>query len=342
MEPTVYSSTGIYDYTLQTVCPSNFWLFETLHTIAPMHACYHYLITNFFNTEAAQQGVWSLNVSPTLATVCLLSAEGFFARRVSLIGTKSSIVALISMLCLLANSSNTTSLAMSVVLTAKAFATNNIQDFDRETRNITGVDLLLGALADYLLSGTMILALRRIKDQHARASRAEVATIYLLNTGSYYVITGEHDMNELRDLRFSYRDAAMDGHHNGTQYSRRRHRIAPHHQEQAFVFPYKLYWAPFGLIATKLYGVTLLSVLNSRKQMASQGITIFDGAYRPNVIARAHRLATLERYNVPQDENKDVLPVINVNITEEREEHGGNDYGSYLSSTSNFRKPMSP
>ena len=43
-----------------------------------------------------------------------------------------------------------------------------------------------------------------------------------------------------------------------------------------------------------------------------------------------------------QDENKDVLPVINVNITEEREEHGGNDYGSYLSSTSNFRKPMSP
>ena len=134
----------------------------------------------------------------------------------------------------------------------------------------------------------------------------------------------------------------MDGHHNGTQYSRRRHRIAPHHQEQAFVFPYKLYWAPFGLIATKRerhgfdsttrptltrtcirYSVwrhtavrvrqnfvsalfvsadqaDACSRLNSRKQMASQGITIFDGAYRPNVIARAHRLATLERYNVPQ------------------------------------------
>ncbi|KAI0327025.1 hypothetical protein GY45DRAFT_1175504 [Cubamyces sp. BRFM 1775] len=273
-------------------------LFETLHTIAPMHACYHYLITNFLDVRAVQKGVWSLNVSPALATVSLILAEGFFVRRVSLIGTKSSIIALISMLCLLATSS------MSIVLTVKAFRTNNIQVFDRETHNITSVDLLLGALADYLLAGTMILALRRNADQNARTSRSDVATIYILNTG---LLTGT--LQWMATL-------------------------------MAFVFPYKLYWAPFGLIATKLYGVTLLSVLNSRKRMASQGITIFEGAYRPNAIARAHRLATLERFNVPQNENKDVLPVINVNITQEREEHGGNDCGSYLSSTSNFHKTI--
>ncbi|KAH9902434.1 hypothetical protein C8Q73DRAFT_785113 [Cubamyces lactineus] len=273
-------------------------LFETLHTVAPMHACYHYLVTKFFDTKAVQQGVWSLNVSPALATVCLIIAEGFFVRRVSLIGTKSSAVALVAMSCLLATS------VMSIVLTVKAFATNNIQDFDRETRNITGVDLLLGALADYLLAGTMILALRRDKDHSSRASRVEVATVYILNTG---FLTGT----------LQWMATIM-----------------------AFVFPYKLYWTPFGLIATKLYGVTLLSVLNSRKHMASQGITIFDGAYRPNVIARAHRLATLERFNVPQGTDKEALPVINVNITEEREEHGGNDYGSYLSSMSNFHKAI--
>ncbi|KAH9902435.1 hypothetical protein C8Q73DRAFT_3977 [Cubamyces lactineus] len=152
-------------------------LFETLHTIAPMHSCYHYLITNYFRPAAVEQGVWSLNVTPTIATAISLLAEGFFVRRVSLIGTKSSIIALISTLCLATNG------GMNIVLTVKAFKIEDIQRFGQDTKTITGVTLLLAAVADYLLAGSMILALRRTKGQHARAPRSEMVTVYILNTG---------------------------------------------------------------------------------------------------------------------------------------------------------------
>ncbi|KAI0327026.1 hypothetical protein GY45DRAFT_1175356 [Cubamyces sp. BRFM 1775] len=252
--------------------------------------------THAFVPETVEQGVWSLNVTPTLATAISLLAEGFFVRRVSLIGTKSSIVAFISMLCLLANG------GMNIVLTVKAFKIEDIQRFGQDTKIITGVTLLLAAVADYLLAGSMILALCRNKSQHARASILEMLTVYILNTG---LLTGT--LQWMASL-------------------------------MSFVFPNELYWAPFGLIALRLYGITLLSVLNSRKHMASQGITIFSGSYSPNAIMRAHRLATLERFNVPRDTNENVLPVISVKVTEETEEHGRGGYGSYLSSTSNFHK----
>ncbi|KAI0656506.1 hypothetical protein C8Q70DRAFT_1056727 [Cubamyces menziesii] len=189
-------------------------LLETLHSVAPMHSCYYFLIKNRFNLIAAENGVWSLDIEPAVSGAISFLAFIFFACRVSLIGVKSSIVALTAILLLLASNG--------------------------------------------LLTGTL-----------------------------------------------QWTAALM-----------------------SFKFPLDFYWAALTLITMKLRTMILLSVLNSRKTMASRGITVFNNSsYTRNAIARAHRLAVVEQFNVPRDPCEDVPPVISIKVVAETEVHGPH-YGS--------------
>ncbi|KAI0327036.1 hypothetical protein GY45DRAFT_1437248 [Cubamyces sp. BRFM 1775] len=152
-------------------------LWETLHSVATMHSCYYYLVTNYFNPLALLDGVWSLNIQPVVSGVISLFAFTFFARRVSLIGAKSSVIALAAILLLLASN------VLTIVITAKAFQIENIQRFGERTHKIASASLALAACADYLLAAALIAVLLRDRANHTRASWIEVATTYILNTG---------------------------------------------------------------------------------------------------------------------------------------------------------------
>ncbi|KAI0709792.1 hypothetical protein C8Q76DRAFT_739893 [Earliella scabrosa] len=81
-----------------------------------------------------------------------------------------------------------------------------------------------------------------------------------------------------------------------------------------------LYSPSLSLVITRVYFMTLLTVLNTRTLLVSRGINILDGGDRfgMNIIARAKDVATKEQWNVPQV--PDAAPaMININVTTELE-----------------------
>ncbi|KAI0636274.1 hypothetical protein C8Q77DRAFT_1102773 [Trametes polyzona] len=258
-------------------------LLETVHTVLPMHACYYYLVTNYFQPEVAQKGVWSLNVIPAEAGLIVVVAQSFFARRVYLIGGASKLVSIVAAAFFVAH------LATSIVMTVEAFRINTIQDFTDKTKYISFASLVCAALADFLLSGAIIAALRRTQaknQQNNGASRIEVATLYILNTG---LLTGVlHSVAAILSI----------------------------------AWPYRLYWAATGLVALKLYAITLFAVLNSRKLLVSRGIEVFnsDTPLGMNILARANHLAAVEQWNVPRA--PEAPPVINIKVAAEVDTDG--------------------
>ncbi|KAI9059829.1 hypothetical protein FKP32DRAFT_1679521 [Trametes sanguinea] len=129
-------------------------IFNTLHTIAPMHACYYYLVTNYAQPAALLSGVWSLNLVSTLAALVVFASECFFACRVFLIGFKSMFIAGVA-------------LAGTTAVTTKAFQFDTFAEYRERTKVITILSLALTSLGDHLLAGTIIVALHKSRASHA-------------------------------------------------------------------------------------------------------------------------------------------------------------------------------
>ncbi|KAI9056766.1 hypothetical protein FKP32DRAFT_1681934 [Trametes sanguinea] len=259
-------------------------ILETLHSIAPMHTIYYYLVNNYANPLALADGVWSLNVIPTLAAMIVLASECFFARRVTLIGFWSKLIATVAVSCLLAGS------GLSIALTVKAFQIKDMLLFGEKAKVLAILSLALDAIGDCLLAGAIIAALRQSRDRHAISSISEVAELYILNTGLLVGIL--QAIGAILAIRY----------------------------------PLKLYYAAHAMVVIRMYGVTLLSVLNSRKLLLSRGIRVFnDETFGRSIISRAHRLATVERWNVPHNPEDTTPPVISVKVAAEIEVHGQSD-----------------
>ncbi|KAJ3013986.1 hypothetical protein NUW54_g1424 [Trametes sanguinea] len=241
---------------------------------------YYYLVNNYANPLALADGVWSLNVIPTLAATIVLASECFFARRVTLIGFWSKVVATIAVLCLLAGS------GLSVALTVKAFQITDMLLFGEQAKVLAILSLALDAIGDCLLVGAIIAALRQRRDSHAISSISEVAELYILNTGLLVGIL--QAIGAILAIRY----------------------------------PLKLYYAAHAMVVIRMYGVTLLSVLNSRKLLLSRGIRVFKDE---STFGRAHRLATVERWNVPHNRDDTTPPVMSVKVAAEIEVHGQSD-----------------
>ncbi|KAJ3005336.1 hypothetical protein NUW54_g4382 [Trametes sanguinea] len=302
-------------------------VWETLHAIAPMHACYHYLVDNYDSADALRYGVWSLDVTPAFGAVILVLAECFFVRRVSLsmhsfrchslckkltptlqlepgrdwsqpsqsCASWQAVCRLVHRLAIVHFSTAVVSaehVRYCIAIAAKAFHLRDFVSFDAEAKVQTILSLALNAIGDCLLAGSIIAGLYRNRASHTRSSALAVAELYVLNTG---LLVGV-----LQTI------AAI----------------------LAICYPLRLYWAAVGLNAVRMYGITLLSVLNSRTLLLSRGVTIFTdgtGASTRNILSRAQRLNTVERWNVPNDPNDSIPPIINVKVAAEIEVHGQSD-----------------
>ncbi|KAI0327043.1 hypothetical protein GY45DRAFT_1339081 [Cubamyces sp. BRFM 1775] len=137
-----------------------FRILETMHTIAPMHTCYYYMVSNYASLSALQDSVWSLDILLVLASITSLFVDGFFVLRVSLIGTKARIIAFIAVLCLLTSNVSATD----------AFRIKTFISFGTHDKDIIVSSLFHSAFANYLLAGAIIVALFRRQAQPSRNS----------------------------------------------------------------------------------------------------------------------------------------------------------------------------
>ncbi|KAJ8486839.1 hypothetical protein ONZ51_g4589 [Trametes cubensis] len=273
-----------------------FTLLETFHTIAPMHTCYYYMVTNYSHPTVLADSVWSLNILLALASITSFFAEGFFVRRVSLIGTKSGIVALVAALCLL--TSNTS--------TVKAFQNEKFQSFGLYERDINAAALSLAAFANFLISGAIIVALYHAIACIRTVTSTDAPPLEGILTGILQMVATSMFLLHPESLYWSACGIVALKCEDITKIVR--------HDSFANIrfFPVR--------------AVTLLSVLNSRKSMVDRGIMVFNNSnYERAAITRAQRIAVANQFNVPSGLSYETPPVINIKVAAEVEVHGQRD-----------------
>ncbi|TFK31581.1 hypothetical protein BDQ12DRAFT_739924 [Crucibulum laeve] len=71
------------------VIVGSLWVFDTLHTIFCIHVCHHYFVENYSNPLALLQSVWSLSATIGVGAIITIIANGFYARRIYIMGNKN-------------------------------------------------------------------------------------------------------------------------------------------------------------------------------------------------------------------------------------------------------------
>ncbi|KAJ8469591.1 hypothetical protein ONZ51_g8892 [Trametes cubensis] len=145
---------------------------ETIHIVLCMHICYYYLVTNYFNPLALLDGVWSIRILPISTALVILLSEGFFVRRVYLIGARYRPVVLVIVI-------SKASWSASV----EAFIRPTFADFDNVAW-MTSAAFGAAVVIDLLLTGTLIITLHKSRTGFKRTdSLIDVLIIYTINTG---------------------------------------------------------------------------------------------------------------------------------------------------------------
>ncbi|KAI0654619.1 hypothetical protein C8Q70DRAFT_1123100 [Cubamyces menziesii] len=286
-----------------------------------LRSSYYYMVTNYSHPTVLADSVWSLNILLALAvSIWLLSvsqpvphlaqsitsffAEGFFVRRVSLIGTKSGIVALVAALCLL------TSNSLNFASTVKAFQNEKFQSFGLYERDINAAALSLAAFANFLISGAIIVALYHGRSLQSRSTWIELITLYIVNTG---ILTGILQMVA----------TSMFLLHPESLYWSACGIVALKCEDITKIVRHDSF---ANIRFFPVRAVTLLSVLNSRKSMVDRGIMVFNNSnYERAAITRAQRIAVANQFNVPSGLSYETPPVINIKVAAEVEVHGQRD-----------------
>ncbi|KAL1949741.1 hypothetical protein VTO73DRAFT_8622 [Trametes versicolor] len=264
---------------------------ETLHTVFLMHTCYYYLVTNYadFTGEKITHSVWSMQVTPVITALITLISQ-VYVLAVALALSSFSDCELLSFplvssrgecpyqldfdiafwsrlryasLALLAH------VGFGLAITIDAIKLDSLSGFDRGGDWLFPLATGSSTVADLMLSSAIIISVRKSRAGNARPKVAEgpfdVAVLYVLNSG---LLTGLVNL-----------PPAIAG----------------------IFLPQTLIWAGLSFVGARLYAITLLSVLNSRKFSATRGMEIFDAAsFGPNIIARANHIAAVERWNTPK------------------------------------------
>ncbi|TFK84793.1 hypothetical protein K466DRAFT_588629 [Polyporus arcularius HHB13444] len=150
---------------------------DMLHTITNVHACYHYLITNYFNPCALNEGVWSIRLGIVEGGVMILVAHCFYARRLYLLGGRSLIPVVVIGFLLLAE------IGFSITATAETFIQVVFSKFIPYMWQIWGV-LLAAVCVDVVATSVLTHYLRKSRTGFKKTdSMVDILMVYAVNTG---------------------------------------------------------------------------------------------------------------------------------------------------------------
>ncbi|KAI0749962.1 hypothetical protein C8Q80DRAFT_657032 [Daedaleopsis nitida] len=251
---------------------------ETVHAIFTTHTCYYYLTSHYFQPDVLNRGVWSLNWIPFVIAINMFISQLFFARRVYLMGKHYRIIVGIAMLFFAVE----IGFAIAAVYEVIVISTFNAV---AKVNHLLAATFAAAVVGDTLLTGSLINVLLRSRTSEYRRpeSTLDMWILYIINTGLL------HDALNVLSLVI------------------------------VVVYPQDLIHGCISIVTTRIYGNTLLAVLNSRKfNVITRGIdAIEEAGMGMNIIARANRIATQERWNVPQAPDESGPPVINIHVTTE-------------------------
>ncbi|TBU52734.1 hypothetical protein BD310DRAFT_939609 [Dichomitus squalens] len=251
-------------------------LLETTHVAVTAHICCSHLVSAYFNPLSLLVGGWSLDILPFLSGITIIVSQIFSIRRVSLIGPMQSFLAWVVSLLLLGE------LGFGLAASIKAFIFVDVRVLKTATY-LSAAGLGMVCVADTVLTVALVLAIRKSRVGHDRRKTGEwifdLVQLYLINTGA---LTDVIDW-----IAFIC----------------------------AVARPTYLLLAALTIVASRLYGTTLLSVLNSRQL---RGMELFAGSSMAISIARAKREASKDLWNTPKLPDA-TPPKIDIEVTTEME-----------------------
>ncbi|KAI0648702.1 hypothetical protein C8Q79DRAFT_464516 [Trametes meyenii] len=152
-------------------------LLETVTSAWSMHACYFYLVKNYFNPAALRRGSWSIDLFPLASGVTMVSTQSFFVRRVWLIGHRFRPLMIFAViLCVV-------ELAFLTASSIEALIIPTFEEYRRVTW-LVSTGSSMATAADLLLTTILIYSLHRSRTGIKRTdSMIDVMIVYSVNTG---------------------------------------------------------------------------------------------------------------------------------------------------------------
>ncbi|KAJ4475530.1 hypothetical protein J3R30DRAFT_3706061 [Lentinula aciculospora] len=128
------------------------WIIELGHTICVFHAIYFYTVTHFGDADALEILPASIGAAVVLHGIVLLIVQGFFTYRIALFTGKPYIIPALSGVLMLCQMLAVYTLSAQLILVA----TKSLRDFMDKWEWLMFTVLILRAIADVLISGSLV------------------------------------------------------------------------------------------------------------------------------------------------------------------------------------------
>ncbi|KAI0788111.1 hypothetical protein C8Q74DRAFT_1255775 [Fomes fomentarius] len=261
----------------------------TIHTILTMQLSYFFAVTNHAQLVSTTEWVFGVNVVLTTViwAVNVNVSQSIFLYRVFLMGRLYRIVASVATLSFISEIAVVIYGFVKIMVRTYRTTQNEISS----TKYAFTWNLVIITVGDSLLTGALIAKL--YSTRNTRSSERTSKPISVVDTIVTYVVnTG------LLHWALNLASSILQVQLPSTTWSQAVNNVT-----------------------TKVYAITLLTVLNTRNLSFSQGAIVFESGqqYGNNIIARADSLAAQERWNVPHALDS-APPVISVNISTEMED----------------------
>ncbi|KAL1939033.1 hypothetical protein VTO73DRAFT_10293 [Trametes versicolor] len=247
-------------------------LLEIISSGLTMHACYYYMVTNYFNPQDLGVSVWSANIHATVAGATMVISQSFFARRVWILDSRYRPV--VTLCCVL----SLAELGVFVASTVMEFVTDS--PVNTTYLHLPPTGFCLAMAADLMLTVSLIHILRRKRTGFTGTDKMiDVLVMYSVNTG----------------LLNGYRDTIIICPYTSLTVRTRAASVFDLLTTIfAFVRPRSIIWGIFAIAGAKLYAITLLTALHSRStfrvhgpgEVLQDGDTVF-GVSFPSELAKA-------------------------------------------------------
>ncbi|KAI0731469.1 hypothetical protein C8Q72DRAFT_229257 [Fomitopsis betulina] len=136
---------------------SSVCLLDTFHIILIMHMIYYYLVTNYNNPSALTESVWSWDISVLVTALITCIVHGFYARRVYILGHRRwPLVIVIATLSSLR-------LIFGCIVTIRLLIIRRFTGLPHQITALVGTGMGAGTLADWIITVSLVLLLRRKK-----------------------------------------------------------------------------------------------------------------------------------------------------------------------------------
>ncbi|KAJ3780954.1 hypothetical protein GGU10DRAFT_368209 [Lentinula aff. detonsa] len=151
------------------------WIIELGHTICVFHAIYFYTVTRFGDADALAVLPASIGAAVVLHGIVLLIVQGFFTYRIALFSGKPYIVPVLSGILIFCQ------MLAVYVLSAQLItvATKSLREFMDKWEWLMFTVLILRAIADVLISGSLVYHLVRCRHGTFKSTVAVVDKLIL-------------------------------------------------------------------------------------------------------------------------------------------------------------------